>query len=80
VIGNHPITNQNFGPFFRAREPRGVGIRTHIKGEEARFSHAPMGSLAGVCIASQRNKRKEKIYEKTSFTSIGSNWTGSGSG
>jgi hypothetical protein len=66
--------------FFARGNREAVGIRTHIKGEEARFSHAPMGSLPGVSIASQRNKRKEKIYEKTSFTSIGSNWTGFGSG
>jgi len=55
---------------------REVGrIRFIIKEEEARFSYAPMHSVAGVGIPRKRTNKGE-IYEKTSFTSIGSNRTG----
>jgi hypothetical protein len=54
-----------------------VDIRIITKEERCHFLGTD-ALLAGVCIP-RKPTNKEEMYEKTSFTSIGSNSTGSGS-
>src|SRR4030095_5381498 len=73
-LAPHPLV-------FGSGGPRELSHTIHSKRGRREFYHAPMHSLAGGCTPRETGNTKiGRIYEKTSFTSIGSNRTGSGAG
>jgi hypothetical protein len=73
-----PHHNQNLGPFFCLRGNRkAVGIRFILK--EARFYMRQWTPWQEFASPLKGTNKKQKFHEKT-FTSVGGNRTGSGSG